>query len=67
MSGLQREAARDRDALALPARELVRVLVERDLRQPDLREQLERELGALLRRRADAVDLHRLGEDLARR
>src|SRR3954453_8098557 len=37
--GLERERARDRDALALPARELPRVGVERAGRQPDEVEQ----------------------------
>ena len=38
--GLERERARDRDALALAARELARVGVERARRQPDEVEQL---------------------------
>ena len=62
--GLHRQAARDRDPLPLAAGEFVRVLVERDFRQADLLQQLEREVGALLRGCADAVDLHRLGQDL---
>ena len=47
--GLHREAARDRDPLPLAAGELVRVLVERDLGQAHLLQELEREVGALLR------------------
>src|SRR5262249_48478737 len=62
--GLEREAARNGDALALAAGELVRIFVERDFRQSDLGEELEREIRALLRGSADAVDLHRLGPGL---
>ena len=63
--GLQRERARDADALPLAARELVRVAVDVLGVEPDDVEQL---LGTRLccsRPCPDAVDHERLGDDLA--
>ena len=62
--GLERERARDRDALALAARELARVGVERARRQPDEVEQLAAarvDAGA----RHELVHAQQLGERLA--
>ena len=58
---MEDEARRDRDALALPSRELVRIAVDVELRRREARE-LERALDLLapLLLRADAVHLERL-------
>ena len=45
----------------------MRILVERHFSQSNLVQKLEGEIGALLRARADAVDLHRFRQDLADR
>src|SRR5205814_8671504 len=62
---LERQAARNRDALPLSAGKLVRIFVERYLGQTDLLQHFEREVRALLSRRAHAMDHHGLGEYLA--
>ena len=63
---LEHERGRDRDALPLAARELVRVAVEEQLggRQAGALERLAHALDALLAR-ADAVDHERLGHRVA--
>ena len=64
--GLEHERRRDRDALPLAARELVRVAVEEQLgrREPGALERLAHALGAL-RARADAMDHERLRDRVA--
>jgi hypothetical protein len=61
-----RQRAGDADALALAAGELVRVALGVEGLQPDQAEQFLR-VRAALRRRADAVDGHRLGDGVAHR
>src|SRR5438309_1663280 len=63
----QGERAGDRDPLALAAGELVRVLGERVGGEAHLVEQLQAERAPLGLAAADAVDLHRLHQDLAHR
>ena len=63
-SGLQRQRARDPDALPLAARELVRVARRVVRVEADRREQLADAL-APLGRLADVVDVERLGDDPA--
>src|SRR5262249_11537345 len=60
----ERERARDPDALALPAAELVRVAARVVRRQPDLLEEA-RDPRALLRTAREAMDLDSLGDDAA--
>ena len=61
--GSDRERARDADALALPAAELVRVARRRLRRQADQLEQLGNPPSPLLGARADAVDHQPLADD----
>ena len=65
--GRDRERARDRDALPLAARELVRKLLRRARARPDQRQQL---VDARAQRRLvgrETVKAHRLGENLRHR
>ena len=64
---VDREGAGDADALALTAAELVRVAVAVAAREPDRLQQLVDALGSRLARRREAVDVERLGDDLAHR
>ena len=62
--GLHGQAARNRDALALTARKLVWVLAEILAPQAHFFQQRQRQPGALILILADAVDAHRLGQNL---
>src|SRR5205085_4403315 len=61
---LDRERARNADALALPARELVRIAPRVVRREADEPEQLLDPLAELLRSRDEPVELQWLAEDL---
>ena len=65
--GSRTSARRDRDPLALPAGQLVRVAVEEELRrrQLDARERLAHPIEALLLRAAEPVDEERLFDRVA--
>src|SRR5581483_3719855 len=59
------ERAREADALALPAAELVRVARGRVAREPDHLEQLPNPVGRAPAARDEAVDAQRLADDPA--
>ena len=62
---LHRERARDADALALPARELVRIALGHVIEEPYLRQELGHLCACRLAVRHQAIDQHGLGDDLA--
>ena len=61
--GFQHHRAGDADALALPARQFVRVAFQRRERQPDLVEGLARQRHGLASGSGEAVQQERRGED----
>ena len=66
--GIDRDRARDADALALAAGELARIAVHEARRQPDLRAAGPRPArGALVAGARQPEHVERLGDDLARR